>query len=277
MTTAGVPNPREFATIHSWVQAALAATGVTPRQAALAIGISKNAIAELLARPDQVAGRPSLDKLAAYFGVDAAELRAIRPKRPDRIVLGHRQMARLGRERAREIAERGLAAKRVKMAARTPEEWSAITRATGVASRRRNTSADFARIGDRGREVMEKRGYKHTPEGRAAMSERVRRTGQSAAGARAAHPKYGPQHPGVLALRALVQSMEYRDWMRLHGQVTQVLLKVRRSGEENLIERIEDQVAAQCAYLKNPKRRGRPATLLRDRAIAEAAAIMHGE
>jgi hypothetical protein len=269
------PDPRDFDSIHAWLRATLQATGEAERHVALAIGMSKNAIAELLAHPQRIPGKPTLDRLAAHFGVDAVELRAMRPKRQDLAQRGRTgPLAGLSLERKREFAAIAREARRAKLS--DPAERERMGRGIAAANRRRGP-AFFAEIGEAGREAMSARGYHHTAEGRAAMSERVRRTGQSAAGARAAHAKYGDQHPGVLALRALVQSMEYRDWMRLHGQVTQVLLKVRQSGDQNLIERVEEQATAQRAYLKNPKRRGRPATLLRDKEIAIAAAIMHDE
>jgi hypothetical protein len=121
-------------------------------------------------------------------------------------------LVRLGAERASEIAARGRAGKALRMAARTPEERSAITRATGAVSRRRNASEDFARMGQLGEQVMRERGYKHSAEARAAISERVRRTGQSAAGARAAHAKYGDEHPGVLALRDVATAKQNGVW-----------------------------------------------------------------
>jgi hypothetical protein len=101
------PDPRAYDGIHPWLHAALEATGQTPIQVARGIGMSKNVIAELLAHLERVPGRPTLDKLAAYFNVDAAELRAMRQKRPDWVALGHRERARLGAERAAEILERG--------------------------------------------------------------------------------------------------------------------------------------------------------------------------
>src|SRR5260370_22483060 len=101
------------------------------------------------------------------------------------------------------------------MASLTPEKRSTLTRATGIAAARRVTADERRAAQLRGVATRKARGPWMTDEQRAAMSNRVRTTGQSAAGARAAHAKYGDQHPGVLALRTLVQSMKYRDWMRL--------------------------------------------------------------
>jgi hypothetical protein len=118
---------------------------------------------------------------------------------------------------------------------------------------------------------MDQRGYHLTDEGRAAMSERVRRTGQSAAGARAAHAKYGSNHPGLLAIQRMWaipgtrKLQRVRFWLYLHERGytrAQVLKRVR---------------AAHRRLTTDGSRRGRPAQFFADESRAIEASRLRGE
>jgi hypothetical protein len=81
------------------------------------------------------AERTSLDKVADYFGVDAAELRAFITKSPAPVAAGKAVAERLGTEHMQAIAAEG----REKAALIRPEERTRVGKIAGAASWRRKS------------------------------------------------------------------------------------------------------------------------------------------
>lgn len=124
------PSPIGAASIRVWARAALEARGENPGHATRRSGVN---FSNVLA--GKVPDRPTLDRIADYFGVDRAELRALRFKRPDRVEQGRRLAAARGPDKIRALMAKARAARRPK----TAEEKRAIIRFAVAASRQKTT------------------------------------------------------------------------------------------------------------------------------------------
>jgi hypothetical protein len=78
----------------------------------------------------------------------------------------------------------------------------------------------------------------------------------------------------------------YREWRRspamrqqarLYGTIGQARRRVLASGDAGLIAEFDERVRAQLAYLRRPNRRGRPPTLLRDIALGRQVLRLRDE
>jgi excisionase family DNA binding protein len=96
-TQQSAPNPREFATIAEWLSATLHGRKETPERAVRGIGINNISVRNIAAGKT-TPWRPTLDKIAVYFGVDPAELRAMRPNQDVFVEMGRARAAQLGNE-----------------------------------------------------------------------------------------------------------------------------------------------------------------------------------
>jgi hypothetical protein len=257
------PDPRDFETVIDWLRTAVA--GQSLIRVALGAGLSKNALSEWLAHPDRKPTVTTVDRLAAYFDVDRVELRALlalMPKNPNRVAAGRAIVDNMGRERV----QASLAAAQAKLANYRPEQL----KVQGAAARRCRSADEWSQMQSAASEVRRARGWM-SPAERAAMSERVRRTGQSTKAARASHSQYGAAHPGLLALRAMWAKSETRTlqrirfWAYLHsrGYLRKRLL-ARAHAEHNRLK----------AATSGPGRRPK---LLADTARALEAARLRDE
>lgn len=125
-----IPQPRQCGTLRDWLEAALSARNEGPVHASNGAGLAPSTIGRLIAGGGAV--RATLDKLAAYFGQDRAEVRALRGKNARRVAAGKAIAAKIGQERMRErIAEVGKNRKQ-----QTPEQRREYARMGGLTAAR---------------------------------------------------------------------------------------------------------------------------------------------
>jgi hypothetical protein len=84
---------------------------------------------------------------------------------------------------------------------------------------------------------------------------------------------WGCYHRGCY--EAFRRTLPQREKSRAPGTVGWIRSRIRASGDAGLIARLERQIDAQIAHLVDPRREGRPPTLLTDKDLALTAAELH--
>jgi transcriptional regulator with XRE-family HTH domain len=174
-----VARPSTFPSFGDWLRAFCRSRGMAVGQVSVAIGLARNTLGELLRR-DAAPSRPTLLKLAAFAGIDPAELLHWRAKwRPKQA--GPTWLARLAKgdpERHAAITAKGLAA----AAAMPLEQRQANWRRAGAISMNSRTPEQRRAMQDAGRRqrktlATERGSWYRSDETRAQYVERMRATG----------------------------------------------------------------------------------------------------
>lgn len=263
------PSPMGFRSLHDFFRAALEARAETPYHAARGAGVDGSHLQAFLVRGEGGMDRPTLDKYADYFGVDRAELRALRPKSASRIAIGQQNgraiVERLGVEHMRAQIARARAVREA-MGQDVRQEHS---RRGGLAAqiqedpehrRQRLTAAN----GERRRKALERGSWFRTEEARTQGLERMRAAGlRRAAGPEFDRYRYEFRQPGM------------REKFVALGTLGQIRQRVKQH-DPALLDDVDAQIKAELRRLQNPDVEGRPSTLLENRRLAiELAWLQH--
>ena len=256
------PDPRAFSTLRDWIIAALAWKGVSARHASLGAGFGPNVVGRI--RKEGTASRPVLDRLAEYFSVDRAELRALRPKSQAHIAAGKAVAARIGPDRMRQITALARARQSDEDRRRTaqPEVATAALRRA-----RRQDPVRFAES-DRRRAAPRRKGLALLCVFCGEGEPIYRSKSQLERG-------YAHYHRECYARFRRTDAQ--REYSQALGTVGWIWSRVKPSEDEALKQRVWAQIEAQLMFLRQPVRKGRPPTLLRDRKLAVEAASLHDD
>lgn len=204
-TATGViaPNPREFPTIGSWLEAALKARRLAPTRASVLAGLSGPTLGAIL-KGAPFPEKPTLVKITRFFDVDPAELLAMRRKNPNRVARGAKNAAAfvegLDEEAAKEaFAKRVRAGYAVFRDSPEAAEHSAKSSVTGIVAARTRGDAfgpmQEKAIALRNKRRAERDGlYYRSQETRDAAAAAIRASGGPQRGGQATLERHGTEH-----------------------------------------------------------------------------------
>ncbi len=259
-----VPDPLAFGSIGDWLDAALEARGENASQASLRMGKARDTLRHIKSGRVRYPWRKTLDALASYFNVDHARLRALLAKSPKKAAATRARVRTLGPEYMAEFRSKGRAMLTPEIRQKAGRLGGAVAGLKNVAMAPPNKRKQFSTSGINARKRNSVgRGY-FTTDGLARMRIAAR------ANSRAAMARIGVEnHPAVKALRAQPhQQLGMLGW---------IWSRVKLSEDEKLKARVLEQKRAQMAYLRQPRRRGKPPTLLRDKDLAINAAVLYDD
>lgn len=235
------PPPQQFKTLATFLVAACAALRIAPSRASLDAGLAGTTLPCLIAN-GRVPQRPTLNKIAAYFGVDRAALRALRPPHPSYVARGHRLLEERGIDWYRDAAAKG----RAGVGTQTTDQRREVARIgalTGATRTRRGHWRSCLFCGDPDRLIYQN-------PSRALLGRR--------------------QYHGA-CWRAFQQHLPMRERRSATGAIGWIWSRIKFSDDGALKKRVRAEMDAYVNYLRNPKRRGRRPALMEHRDIAIAA------